>query len=309
MNSQQLLMLTFSPTNPVTPVLEETQLEDLLHYLKQVSQIDLSGYKRPSLMRRILVRMQRVGVAHYQDYLDCLQQQPDEVRHLLDTIYINYTYFFRDRPVWDYLADQIIPQIIGNKAANEPIRVWSAGCASGEETYSLAMLLAEALRVEQFQQRVRIYGTDIDPEAILHARQGHYLPQSVEAVPVAWQERYFEYKEDAYCCRPELRHPIIFCTHNLIQDPPLPQIDLLVCRNTLMYLTVETQIRALVRFHFGLQPHGFLLLGQAENLATRLQTSLFTTIPGKVRTFAKVPDAHRNSRLLAMAFCPPKEQA
>ncbi|NJK47589.1 hypothetical protein HC931_04825 [Candidatus Gracilibacteria bacterium] len=134
-------------TNVSTPSLEAAELEDLLNYLKRVQQIDLTGYQRPSLMRRTLVRMQQVGVEHYRDYLDYLEQQPGESTHFLDTVFINATQFFRDRPVWDYLANQIIPQIIANKDSNEQIRVWSAGCASGQETYSLAMLLAEALGI------------------------------------------------------------------------------------------------------------------------------------------------------------------
>lgn len=113
-----------------TPILEATELEDLLVYLSQAHQIDLTGYKRSTLMRRTVVRMQQVKFEHYRDYLNYLEQQPDEVTHLLSTIYINYTYFFRDLPVWEYLINQIIPQIIADKAPDEPIRVWSAGCAT-----------------------------------------------------------------------------------------------------------------------------------------------------------------------------------
>jgi chemotaxis methyl-accepting protein methylase len=151
-------MLNFSLTDVLIPCLETTELEDLLQYLKRSLQIDLTGYKRASLMRRTLVRMQRVGIEHYQGYLAYLQQQPDEATHLLDTIFINFTGFFRDRSVWDYLAHQIIPQMIANTASHQPICIWSAGCASGEETYSLAMLLMEALGLEQFQHSLRDSG-------------------------------------------------------------------------------------------------------------------------------------------------------
>lgn len=170
-------MLNLPLPNPVTPFLEDTELEDLLHYFKQDLQVDLTGYKRPSLMRRTLVRMQRVGAERYQEYFKLLQQQPNEITHLLDTIYINFTGFFRDRLVWDYLANQIIPQIVANKAPDEPIRVWSAACATGEEMYSLAMLLINALGIEQFQQQVQIYGTDVDADAILQASKGYSFLQ------------------------------------------------------------------------------------------------------------------------------------
>jgi chemotaxis methyl-accepting protein methylase len=191
-----LLMLNVPLSNPVTPFLEDSELENLLHSFKQVLQVDLTGYKRPSLLRRTLVRMQRVGVECYQDYFNLLQQQPDEVTHLLDTIYINFTDFFRDRPFWYYLANQIIPQIVASKVPDEPLRVWSAACATGEETYSLAMLLIEVLGIEQFRQRVQIYGTDVDADAILQACEGYYPAYKpaykAEAMPTAFQERYFE---------------------------------------------------------------------------------------------------------------------
>ncbi|MBE9229438.1 protein-glutamate O-methyltransferase CheR [Phormidium sp. LEGE 05292] len=296
-------MLDFPLATITIPSLKATELEDLLIYLNQVQQVDLADYKRSSLLRRIRVRMQQVGVECYQDYFDHLQRQSDEVTHLLNTIFINLTCFFRDRPVWDYLENQVIPQIVANKASNEPIRVWSAGCASGEETYSLAMLLAEALGLEQFLKRVRIYGTDVDRDAQLQARRGYYSLNAVELIPPHLLERYFERRTDGYRWRSDLGHPFIFHLHNLIQTAPLPKIDLLVCRNMLMYLTPEAQIRALVRFHFSLRENGFLMLGQAEDLITRDQKSLFTCIDREVRLFSKVPDAHRNSRLLPIAFC------
>jgi two-component system CheB/CheR fusion protein len=279
-----------------------TGLEDLLAYLKQVQQVDLRGYKRPSLLRRIRLRMWDVKVEHHQDYLDYLKQQPDEITHLLNAVFINFTSFFRDRRVWDYLENELIPKIIASKAPNEPIRIWSAACASGEETYSLAILLAEALGIEQFQQRVRIYGTDVDSEAILQAQKGCYYSYAVEAVPPDLLEKYFERTAEGYRWRQQLYHPIIFRTHNLIQDAPLTCIDLLLCRNMLMYLTSEAQIRALVRFHFSLRPTGHLLIGQTENLVSHTQTSLFQPVHRQARTFTKVPNAHRNRCLLPLAF-------
>lgn len=296
-------MFDFPLATITIPSLEATELEELLIYLKQVQQVDLTGYKRSSLLRRIGVRMQQVGVDCYQDYLDHLQRQPNEVTQLLDTIFINVTCFFRDRPVWDYLKNQVIPRIVANKPSNEPIRVWSAACASGEETYSLAMLLAEALGLEQFQKRVRIWGTDVDRDALVQARRGYYSSEAVELIPPNLLERYFEPTTDGYCWRSDLSHPINFLRHNLIKAAPLVKMDLLVCRNMLMYLTPEAQIRALVRFHFSLSENGFLMLGQAEALVTRDQNSLFTCIDREVRLFTKVPDAHRNGRLLPIAFC------
>jgi chemotaxis methyl-accepting protein methylase len=275
------------PSNVASPLLEVAELEDFLIFLKQVQQVDLTGYKRPTLLRRLRIRMQQVKVNHYQEYLDYLKQKPDEVTHLLNAVFINYTFFFRDRPVWDYLANEVIPQIIRNKAPNEPIRIWSAGCASGEETYSIAILLIEALGIEQFQQRVRIYGTDVDSDALQQAQRGCYSHRAIATVPPDFLDRYFEYTPNGYRWRHELCGSITFHHHNLIQSPPLRNIDLLICRNTLMYLMSETQIRALTRFHFSLQPHGFLVLGQAEDLVTYLQRSFFAVMDSKARIFTK----------------------
>ncbi|MBN8559278.1 MAG: protein-glutamate O-methyltransferase CheR [Leptolyngbya sp. UWPOB_LEPTO1] len=276
-----------------------TQLEDLLIYLNQVHQIDLTGYKRSTLMRRTQVRMQQIGSGNYQGYFDYLQQQPDEIECLLETIYINYTYFFRDPLLWDYLADQIILQMLASKAPNAPIRVWSAGCASGEETYSLAMLFIEALGVEAFQQRVQIYGTDVDPDAILQARQGHYAAHKIELVPPTLQEQYFERRNDGYCWRKDLFPSIDFHVHNLIQDPPLPHIDLLVCRNLFIYFTEVAQLQALVSFYLSLEENGLLLLGSVENLVTAAERSLFTPMNRQCKIFTKVPGANQSSPLLS----------
>lgn len=301
-------MLNLPCANVSPPSLKTAELEGLLNYLKRVQQIDLTGYKRSTLMRRTLIRMQQIGVEHYREYLDHLEQQPEESTHFLNTVFINFTRFFRDRPVWDYLANQIIPQIIANKDSNEPIRVWSAGCASGEETYSLAMLLAEALGIEQFQQRVRLYGTDIDRDAVTQARKGYYSAHAVESIPAALREQYFERETKGYLWRTDLRRSTIFLCRDLIQAPPLPHIDLLVCRNTLMYFMQKARLRALVRFHFSLRNNGFLLLGQSESLVANSQALLFTPVDQHAKVFTKMPDAHRDPRLLSIAFCPKRSQ-
>src|SRR5579883_1237378 len=149
-------------------------LEILLDYLRRNRGSDFTGYKRSSLKRRIDKRMEMVGVSTYPDYTDYLEVHPDEFAQLFNTILINVTSFFRDTPTWESLRDEVIPNIIANKRDTEPIRLWSAACASGEEAYSLAILLAEALGVEKFRDRVKIYATDVDEEALNQARQASY---------------------------------------------------------------------------------------------------------------------------------------
>ena len=144
--------------------------EALLNYIRFSRGFDFTGYKRSSLMRRVQKRMQAVEIESYTDYMDYLEVHPQEFVHLFNTILINVTSFFRDSSAWDYLAKEIIPQILARKELDKPIRVWSAGCASGQEAYTLAILLAEALGVEKFRDSVKIYATDMDEEALNQAR-------------------------------------------------------------------------------------------------------------------------------------------
>lgn len=274
-------------------------LDALFDYLRQSHNFDFTGYKRSSLIRRMQHRMQAIGIETYSDYSDYLKGHPQEFTFLFNTIEINVTGFFRDASVWDYVAAQIIPQIITDKSISDPIRVWSAGCASGEETYTLAILLAEALGVE-FHERVRIYGTDVDYDALNQARLGSYLSSEVASIPPALLDKYFEQTAELYVVRKDLRHSIIFCRHNLIQDAPMSGIDLLVCRNALIYFDIEAQTRVLVRFHFGLKDNGFLLLGKSEMVPTNL--NIFTKVNLPHRIFSKLPLTNLSPRLLSTAL-------
>jgi two-component system CheB/CheR fusion protein len=281
---------------------EEAQVfEALLNYLWSSYGFDLTSYKRPSLMRRVRQQMKVVVIARYSDYIDYLKKHPEESTALFKSLPVNCTRFFRDPLVWNYIAGEIIPRIIANKSSDELIKVWSAGCASGEEAYTLAILLVEALGVEQFKQRVRIYGTDVALDAIHQARIGSYSSNQVVGVPTAILARYFERTDSSYIFRQDLRGSIIFTQRNLLQDAPFSQVDLLVCRNTLMYFNIEGQIRAEMRFHFGLKDSGFLVLGNAETLAPEIDSTLFTSVNRQHRIFAKIPKSH-TPRLLIKAF-------
>jgi two-component system, chemotaxis family, CheB/CheR fusion protein len=223
------------------------------------------------------------GFSRYQDYL---QVDPDEFIRLFNTILINVTAFFRDPPAWEYLAQTVIPTLVEGVSPVGPIRVWSAGCASGEEAYTIAMLLAEALGREQFRERVKIYATDVDEDALLQARQAVYDTRAVQGVPAELLDRYFERKEDRYTFDKELRRSVIFGRHDLIQDAPISRVNLLICRNCLMYFNTEAQARILSRFHFALVDRGVLFLGKAETLLSHATT--FSAIDVKRRLFSKV---------------------
>jgi two-component system CheB/CheR fusion protein len=274
-------------------------LEVLLDYLRRSRGFDFTGYKRTSLTRRIDKRIQDVGADGYLAYLDHLEVDPEEFTQLFNTILLNVTSFFRDPPAWEFLGGEVLPRLAKAKAADEPIRIWSAGCASGEEAYTLAMVVAEALGPEAVRERVKIYATDVDEEALGEARQARYRARQVDGVPPELLERYFERNGDGYVFSKELRRSVIFGRHDLIQDAPISRIDLLVCRNTLMYLNSETQSRVLARFSFALREGGYLMLGKAEMLLAH--SDLFTSEDLKRRVFQKVPGASLRERLMVLS--------
>jgi two-component system CheB/CheR fusion protein len=272
--------------------------EALLEYIKHSRGFDFTGYKRSSLMRRVNRRMQIVNIEDYINYLDYLEVNSEEFNQLFNTLLINVTAFFRDRSAWDYICSEILPRIVASKEPNEPIRVWSAACASGEEAYTVAIAIAEIIGFDQFRERVKIYATDVDEEALSKARQAVYLEKDIGGLSSEQLEKYFEQSEDRYSFRKELRRSMIFGRNDLVQDAPISKIDLLICRNALMYFNAETQARILSRFHFALKEGGFLFLGKAEMLLTHTDT--FTPIDLKRRVFTKVSKLKRRDRLMLM---------
>ncbi|WP_370962770.1 CheR family methyltransferase [Amycolatopsis sp. cg9] len=261
------------------------EFESVLAYLKESRGFDFTGYKRSSLMRRVHRRMGQVEIGDYADYIDQLQVNADEFVALFNTILINVTGFFRDPDAWEFLRLHVLPALLAERSPEEPVRVWSAGCAAGQEAYSLAMLFADVLGVEAFRQRVKIYATDVDEEALVQARQAAYTAAEVEGLSEAQLEKYFELQGNRYCFRKDLRRSVIFGRNDLVQDAPISRIDLLTCRNTLMYFNAETQTKILERFHFALAPRGVLFLGKAEMLLSH--TRIFEPQELKRRIFRK----------------------
>ena len=258
--------------------------ERLLDYLKDVRGFDFTGYKRASLMRRVQHQMQRVAIADFEQYHDYLQVHPEEFTQLFNTILINVTGFFRDRDAWDLLAGDLVPGLL-DQLGDEPIRLWSAACASGQEAYSLAMLFAEALGREKFRARVKIYATDIDEEALAFARLASYTERELAGLPDGYRERYFDPVGTRFQFDPDLRRSVIFGRNDLLQDAPISRIDLLACRNALMYFNAETQARIVTRLGFALKPQGVLFLGKAEMLLNH--SAAFEPIDLKRRFFRK----------------------
>ena len=278
---------------------QEAKFEALLEFLQQERGFDFTGYKRPSLTRRVLRRMQTIGIDDFQRYVEYLEVHPEEFGVLFNTILINVTAFFRDEAAWDALKREVVPRLLEAKKGRQPVRIWSAGCASGQEAYSLAIVFAEAMGRDAFRDRVKVYGTDADEDALTQARLGSYSAKDLEGVDPALIERYFEPQSGRFLFRQDLRRSVIFGRHDILQDAPISRLDLLVCRNTLMYFNAETQAKILRRFHFALNGDGngtgFLFLGRAEMLLS--QASLFTPVDLKCRIFLKVAPAGGAARV------------
>lgn len=280
--------------------------EALLRYMRDSRGFDFTGYKRTSLMRRVRHRMDQAGYQTFEEYLDVLQASSDEFAALFNTILINVTDFFRDPPAWQFLREEVIPSILAERGPNDPIRVWSAGCASGQEAYTLAMVLADALGPEAFRSRVKIYATDVDEEALTEARAGTYDAKSVESIPTELLHRYFEQAGGRYVFRKDLRRSVIFGRNDLVKDAPISRVDLLVCRNTLMYLNAETQRNVLSRLNFALAPLGTLFLGHAEMLLSH--SDRFTPLNLKQRIFRKTAGTDRPANRVDSAIAAASER-
>jgi two-component system CheB/CheR fusion protein len=272
----------------------DEDFEELLVFLRESRGVDFTGYKRTSLRRLVGRRMRAVGVENVREYLDQLEVEPPEVRALFDSLLINVTAFFRDPPAWEALGSHHLPQLLETMGPDEPVRAWSAACASGEEAYSLAILLHEKLGDDDFRRRVKIYATDVDDDALGTARAGRYPRAALELLTQEQRSTYFVEENGAYVFRPDLRQNIIFGRHDLLADAPISRVSLLVCRNVLMYFTAETQARILERFAFALQERGLLVLGRAEMLLTYSELFTPADLPNRIFRTAGKPTGVRS---------------
>ncbi len=227
---------------------------------------DFSRYKRSTILRRITRRMQLQNVEVLDEYADVLRQGPDEIRALADDLLITVTNFFRDPLVFARLEQQIIPELLKRKAAGDDVRVWSVGCATGEEAYSLAMLLIEAMSELDSPPHLQVFASDLHEQSLAKARDGLY-PSDIEAdVNPPRLKRFFERESGGYRIRKAVRERVIFAPHNLLCDPPFSKLDLIVCRNLMIYFQRDVQRDVIDLFHYSLLPEGTLVLGTSETI-------------------------------------------
>jgi two-component system CheB/CheR fusion protein len=259
-------------------------LRDILTLVRIRSGHDFAAYKRATLFRRISRRMQVCQTGSIAEYHQYLREHPNELSNLLRDFLISVTNFFRDPDAFETLAKDFIPKLFANKGPSEQVRVWVPGCASGEEVYSLAILLAEYAQQTNAPQPIQLFATDIDEESLAEARNARY-PESISVdVGQTRLDRFFTRENGYYRLNKDLREMVLFSPHNLLRDPPFSRLDLISCRNLLIYLNREAQDRVLNLFHFGIRPDGYLFLGSSESAEN---TSMFSALDPKYRIYQR----------------------
>ncbi len=263
--------------------LEAEALREVLTLLRVRTGHDFTNYKSPTLLRRVARRLQVHELDSIPAYLALLRENPDEVQQLLRDLLITVTNFFRDAEAFAALATAVVPQLFAGKTSADTVRVWVAGCATGEEAYSLAMLLCEYADQLTDAPKLQIFASDINEEAIRQARDCRYDEALAADVSPERLRRFFHQEGNAYRVKKELREMVLFAPHNLLRDPPFSRLDLITCRNLMIYFNRETQERVLEIFHFALRKDGFLFLGSSETAES--QSALFTAVDKKHRIY------------------------
>jgi two-component system CheB/CheR fusion protein len=246
---------------------------------------DFSQYKDPTFQRRVQRRMQVVQTTHLQDYTGRLQEDPDEVHALFRDLLIGVTDFFRDAEAFRALESFVVPRLFEGKGADDEVRAWVAGCATGEEAYSIAILLREHMDTIRAFPKVQIFATDIDNSAMTIARTARYPKTLVNEVSPERLKRFFVQEGAIYHIVKDLRDMCIFSSHSVIRDPPFSRLDLISCRNLLIYLKPGLQSQVFPLFHYALRPGGYLFLGRSENIAR--YTDLFIPLDKANRVFRR----------------------
>jgi two-component system CheB/CheR fusion protein len=263
----------------------QDSLREILTILRIRTGHDFSNYKKPTLVRRIARHLQIHELEDLPSYVKYLRENAGEVHSLQRNLLINVTNFFRDREAFVALETEVIPTIFADKTGRDTVRVWTAGCASGEEAFSIATLLTEYAEKLDDPPKIMVFATDIDDEAIAQARE-HAYPETIENdVSPERLKRFFIKDGTRYRIRKELREAVLFAPHNILRDPPFSKLDLISCRNLLIYFNREAQKRVMDIFHFALKPDGFLFLGTSESAES--VPELFESTNKKMRLYRR----------------------
>jgi len=260
----ELLRIKQSTPLPDANTVDEELLRRILAHLRVRTGHDFSKYKQSTVLRRIARRMQVTRTDELKDYYEFLRENGDEAQSLLADLLISVTTFFRDTEAFNTLAKAALPNLFKDKDPSEPVRVWVCGCATGEEAYTVAILLLEEAGRHELRPPIQIFGSDLDARALALAREGRY-PAAIETdVSEERLRRFFTQEGDRYRVRQEVRDIVLFAVHDLLKDPPFSHVDFISCRNVLIYLDRELQEQVCNTFHYALNPAGFLLVGSSE---------------------------------------------
>lgn len=299
--AQHIRQSEHKPAEEALRLTQESQLiSDIVKLASDASGNNFKGYKTTTIVRRVERRMAMCNIASLADYRSLLQQDTEECKRLAEDMLISVTGFFRDPQAYDIMARQIIPDLFANRDDNQPLRVWIAGCATGEEAYSIAMLLfAERERLQK-QNLIQVFASDIDAGALDQARAGFYASDEVLTIPPDLLQKYFTGEQQGYRVSKELRSSIVFALHNLLSDPPFSRLDLIVCRNVLIYLDQSIQRRLMSLFSAVLNPGGILFLGASETIG--VQQDRFDTLSKQWRIFRNKGTSPLERRALMLQF-------
>lgn len=262
----------------------------ILQRLQSISGHDFSLYKKNTIIRRIQWRMSLHKITDIKHYRELVERDDKETRALFNDLLINVTQFFRDPEAFDVLEHEILPGLLADKAPESVVRVWIAGCATGEEAYSVAIVLREVMEAMQLHNPVQLYATDLDEGAINTARLGRYPAVIAKDISPERLQRFFTFEDEHYRIKKEIREMLVFAVQNLAQDPPFIRLDLLCCRNVMIYLEAGLQNRLVAAFHYALRPGGVLFLSPSESLG--VHSSLFVCLHRKWRFYSALHAAH-----------------
>lgn len=264
---------------------ETTEFNKILALLERQSGVNMTAYKTATLHRRINRRLMLLNLHNLAEYASHLEDNPAEVSALYQDTLINVTSFFRDQPALDVLKKQLLPELTKTASTEEPIRIWVAGCASGEEAYSFAIVCREFLDKQHKKVPIKIFATDLSAPAIAQARSGLYPSSSLIGVPQQHKDQYFITTSNGYRVKESIREMCVFAAHNLLSDPAFSKMDIVACCNVLIYLQSPAQQRLLRSFHYALKPNGYLVLGISESVGAA--RTLFSAIDKKHKIYSR----------------------
>ena len=263
----------------------QNDLNTIFELLLKETGVDFSHYKMPTIKRRINHKMQQCSVKTIHDYVVFLQKNNSEVVELYQELLINVTSFFRDAEAFDYLKSTLLANLLNSKTVEDTLRIWIPACSTGEEAYSIAMMIAELQETKKYKIPVQIFATDLSENAIRDARLGEYTLADIKEIAPKYITRFFIKKGDKYCIVKELREMCVFAPHNILRDPPFSRMDFVSCCNLLIYFDTSAQKKVFTTLHFALNEGGYLMLGKAETIGTSSQ--FFNRIDDKFKIYTK----------------------